>query len=917
MSDFGFDISHLNDSASLTNQISESYNPDGAASLKTTASVDKYANQTLTSRNLTDIMAGGALNRNPAAVADATSKFIKSSLDGILSVGYQAGDAFQIANPDYQGTSKEDAKTAILTGHEAYLKAVSGSIMGTSFTPTGSISPLSDSVDGKWPGNGTQSQVGDSNGITWSHNNITYTIDATAPSLGERAVAAVSELSDEERQMYIDRGTLLKASLNEPALVLGFQFDIPDKLSTYAFSQTSSYFPPTDGISQDVNSETISAPSTQAYISAALIECLLMLVDPTKGVDVNGSFGLNRISLSENDKSDQNLSPEKYLDKKNKNSISDHAFGRAFDVTKVGSVNNIGKSKAVYSAALFTFLDKLSTLPTPLLPDLIIISPDVAKDLGVMQGYDTASTAIRQKYPTLKFVNFEAGTEHTNNIHISFSPQRAGQYMGAVGWTTSSADSGNSGSGGSGNDAGGNAETAKQKAFTNYKNGGGDLTVNELYAMLRDPDYGPLSDEAAAIMCAVSAREGSLKTSAWNGVGSDYSFGLFQYNLKSQIPITGSNGEKNKVLIYFDGTKVNPQSIYASSLAYVSADSASWDPQAVLKKINELKQDGKISTDDKIWYPVNQVYSLYTKMGRTPGKKIDDSAIFYPWGDYLNANKTPRSDCGFIFNTKFQIAVDAYLTTGKTYETLVAWVRKNLPTKNPRTKNYIEGWILGDVYYDHPKVGTGEGGSLKNEKTSAPIQSAGSVVIVKEQGSGSMQPPFTKADIKACADWLKANRAPSYITYWKNKNTAQLQGDATSGWEIGCEKFARILSAALGLFSDAKTDLINKAWEELDPNDGGLVSATGLQTSGGAAEDHLNRIKSNSTFHAAGDDVGNNPPVGSLVFWRQIEGTPYGHIGVSIGGKLYVDQHDWEPKSIEDTTWPGSKTQYAGWSSAW
>lgn len=915
MSDFGFDITHLNDSASLTNQISESYNPDGAASLKTTASVDRYANQTLTSRNLTDIMSGGALNRNPAAVADATSKFIKSSLDGILAVGYQAGDSFQIPNPDYQGN---DGESQTLTGHDAYLKAVSSSIMGTGFAPTGSVSPLSDSINGKWPPNGAESKVGDSNGTTWSHNNIIYTIDPTAPSLGERAVAAVSELSDEERQMYIDRGTLLKASLNEPALVLGFQFDIPDTLSTYAFNQTSSYFSSTDGVSQDVSSETISAPSTLAYISAALIECLLMLVDPTKGVDINGSFGLSRISLSENDKSDQNLSPEKYLDKKNKNSISDHAFGRAFDISKVGNVNNIGKSKATYSAALLTFLDKLSTLPTPLLPDLIIISPDVAKDLGVMQGYDTASTAIRQKYPILKFVNFEAGTEHTNNIHISFSPQRAGQYMGTTGWTTSSTNAGNAGSSGSGSPDGGNADTAKEKAFTNYKNGGGDLTVNELYAMLRDPDYGPLSDEAAAIMCAVAAREGGgLKPSSWNGVDDDYSFGLFQYNLKSQIPTTGSNGEKNKVLIYYDGTTVNPQSIYASSLAYVSADSASWDPQAVLKKINELKQEGKTFTDDKIWYPVNQVYSLYTKMGRTPGKKIDDSAIFYPWGDYPNKNKTPRSDCGFIFNTKFQNAVNAYLTTGKTYETLVAWVRKNLPTKNPGTKNYIEGWVSGDVYYDHPRAGTGENGSLKNETASTPIITTGSVAIVSAQSGGSAEPPFTKADIRACADWLKANRLPSYITYWTSKNTAQLQGDDAGGWGIGCEKFARILSAALGLFADAKTDLVNKAWEELDPNDGGLVTATGLQASGGSAEDHLNRIKGNSTFHAAGDDIGDNPPVGSIVFWRQIEGTPYGHNGISIGGKLYVDQHTVEPRSIADLTWPGKKTQYAGWSSAW
>lgn len=62
MSDFNFNLNDLNDSTAFTSKLSEGYNPDGAASIFTSASKEKYANQTLTSRNLTDIMSGRSVN---------------------------------------------------------------------------------------------------------------------------------------------------------------------------------------------------------------------------------------------------------------------------------------------------------------------------------------------------------------------------------------------------------------------------------------------------------------------------------------------------------------------------------------------------------------------------------------------------------------------------------------------------------------------------------------------------------------------------------------------------------------------------------------------------------------------------------------------------------------------------------------
>ena len=58
MSDFNFNLNDFDDSSSFISKISEGYNPDGSASLVTSASKEKYVNQTLTSRNVVDIMSG-------------------------------------------------------------------------------------------------------------------------------------------------------------------------------------------------------------------------------------------------------------------------------------------------------------------------------------------------------------------------------------------------------------------------------------------------------------------------------------------------------------------------------------------------------------------------------------------------------------------------------------------------------------------------------------------------------------------------------------------------------------------------------------------------------------------------------------------------------------------------------------------
>ena len=799
------------------------------------------------------------------------------------------------------------------------MKVVSQSLVGTGFAPTSVLNPLLESTNGKWPGN-DKSKVGDSTGALFTHNSTAYTIDSEAPGLGERAIAAEEELSEEEKQIYIDRGTLLKQSINEPALTIGFDFDIPDVLSSYSFVQTNSYYN-VDSTELSVESSLISSPKKKAFISASLIECLLMMTDVNKGVKINGTFALNRAVLSESDKTSRHSNPESGIDKNNKNSISDHVFGRAFDIRSVGDYGVI-RGKERYAVALDIVLQKLNTMPQPLMPDLIVIDPDVAKDKGIGEGFESADTAIKTQYPNLKYVNFEFGPEHTENIHISFSPQRGGKYMGSGGWTTSDASTQKFDENGNPVDDSASGASAKEKAYKNYKNGGPPITPYELFIMLSQE--GPFSDEAAAIFCAVAGRESGASPAGYNGKcfdnktswGGDVSIGMFQYNLISLIK--RSTNASNDVPIYYDGSAATKQLVKAHRLMYSASEASSWDPNAVAKKLVEIystttnKEASKSTTDDRLWFPINQIWMLMDKWGRVDFKnvnKIDSSNGFFHWGDYDNSDKTPRSDCGFIFEVKFQNAVNVYLTTGKPIETLEDWVRTNFKKHNKRTINYIEQWMQGTVFYAHAKDG-----SLINEGASGVITY--NVEVVEKQGADGDGSPasFTKNQIEEAADWISTNKIPQWLTKYRP--------DLLDPPNFGCDRFARVLSAALGLFGTAQTALFTDEWTTAGNAPEYTVPTPSLSSFPTAGE-HLSNLISSSSFYGPNTEFGKNPPAGYLVFWEG-GADGYGHVGISIGNGQYVDQHDESegserirPRNINSTTFPGSKYKYAGTSSAW
>lgn len=169
---------------------------------------------------------------------DLNNKFIQSSLHGVLTAGAKY-EGFQVRNPDYQG---DDGEEEFLNGSEAYIKTVSQSMMGTGLAPSKMPNPLLEKMMGESLKNQSASYVGESSGALYKHGQTTYTLRKDAPSLGARPVAIVNEIGSDEAAIYLERGKQLYSRIPENALIFGFDFDIPNNLTSYKFSQSQSFF---------------------------------------------------------------------------------------------------------------------------------------------------------------------------------------------------------------------------------------------------------------------------------------------------------------------------------------------------------------------------------------------------------------------------------------------------------------------------------------------------------------------------------------------------------------------------------------------------------------------------------------------------------------------------------------------------
>jgi hypothetical protein len=567
---------------------------------------------------------------------------------------------------------------------------------------------------GQWPKSSSGSGVSQFGGPLIKHGNVTYIFDPSAPSLGSRMIALDSELTPEEKQYYIERGTILSRVVGDTVLISGFDIDFPDNWTNHKLIATQSYYPdvPQEQNNGFVQDSLIIAPKQKAYICAALIELLIALADK---IGFDGTFATSRAVITQ--EGDNQIGLDGSSSKVNsniKNIISDHVFGRSFDFQKLGSnydsTQNIPVSEDGYQLSLDMLLEALNTMPMPLLPDLIVIHPEVGRKLGIVEGLEGMSSAVKMKYPNLKYVDFVSDDNHTSHIHISFSAERAGKYIGSEGLIVSSTiidevDSGES-------DAALQAaiEVSRAKATINYKALEGDLSNLDVFQILTAKSFSP---EVAAIFTAIMARESNRNPGSfngvcsrnpenWNGLADDYSVGMFQFNLLSYI--NAKTGAVTKLPVVYDGTKYldKPKMMKATHLAYKPGADANWTDTQILEKMLLLQNAGKAFVDDLLWYPVNQVALATYKWGANASDNvIKTSSGFHAWGDYGT-----RSECGFIFLTSFQEAVSVYLTTGNDIAILQEWVRKNLPKYNPKTAPYIEQWMSGTIFFSKKKKNT-------------------------------------------------------------------------------------------------------------------------------------------------------------------------------------------------------------------
>jgi hypothetical protein len=689
MSDAGINSSDLSSTASIANKISESFYPNGEVVITgTTMSRQPYEDRSLRSADPVKIIQGDGLYRNPAFAINAYAQSTQSAMHGIVASMSDLNDDIKIADPN-------DPRGTPLTGAAAKMEIAKNSMLVTGYAPSGfseSIRALNNSVINSTiqPTDSDIAYVTSEMGATVAEKTAGY-IPSSEPGMvlngGSRAIALQSILSDQEKEVYATKISQLNNKSNFKGSVNIFELNLStnskgQNLSTLGFTinQEPSYI---SGSMQSiqVDPNLLGTGLKKCYVSAALIEMLLQV---TNKMFIDGGTGTDRTLVG----------PNFSLLNAENNTVSDHAFGRGFDIMAVGNsaipLTALSKNIDTYRQGLHLFLTTLNGLTQDLHPDLIVVHDQLMAELGIAEsGLEGANAAVRTKYPNLgKFVNFAVDSSHRDHIHVSFSPQRAGSFITpeiataitGVSFTAEDAKGGIS------------MDRFKQNFFGKAND---SLSTDELMALLSTS--GLFSLEVSAIFTAIAEREARIRPAAINTTRpSDFSVGLFQINLLEK-----AHGTKTFYLKYNASGQPEDSTALGFKLAY-SIDSDN-NPKTLASKV--MNQATQATVDQRVWIPYNQAWMLgVTAVGSVRVAQVIkknnpiDEYCFHPWGDY-GTEYVP----GFIFKTKFSTALSVYLNRGGTDANLRKWIRTNIPQKS-RAYSYIEGWMGGSVYKEDGSV---------------------------------------------------------------------------------------------------------------------------------------------------------------------------------------------------------------------
>ena len=539
-------------------------------------------------------------------------------------------------------------------------------------------------------------------GTTSGHGDTTTTYDPTNVSSGSRREVAIkSQLSAEEAAIYEERIALLRATdmvADSSHLTFNFNVDSFNAIpANYTLYETNSYdflekkYPKVDrSFAKNLTG------NQKAYVSASLIELLLQL--DSKNLILKGGLGSTRGFVGSN-----------FSNLEDGGSITDHAFGRAFDIDKVGNtqadlIDLSGGNLDKYKKALTKLLDTLVTIDQSLHPDLIVIHNSLKTEYGIISGFegDIKTGPIYKKYPELKKINFHCDSNHTDHIHISFGPLRSGTYES---WLETDTSSGG-GTSESGFQPSGST-TEMDELFTIFTDGSGIKNTNALYKALID--YGKFSPETAALFMMLSEREtgGDFSPRSFASDSDDYSIGLWQCNYSETTKSTFVH--RDTYLIERDTARTIKKvkiPIWKVILKdYATLKVKDEDGNEVVlrngadatKIISEYRKKGKgvNEADPNIFKPINQIFLLSSYV--QDYRKFKNGWYFTNWGEYQNG-----PPYGWITSTKFDTAVNFYVTNnpGKTREDLIKHC-KRLKGNMIITagKQMYERWLNGE-YFD-------------------------------------------------------------------------------------------------------------------------------------------------------------------------------------------------------------------------
>jgi len=391
--DINLSVDDLNDSQSSVTKISETFYPDGKPTYtNTTQSREDLTGKTLTSADPLKALQGEGIYRNPAFAINGYMQNVQSSMHGIISMAGDIDDGVQMIDPN------DPNGNTLISGAAARQEIAKQSLMTTGYAPGGFSSALdavinsksaTDSGSAAGGTDSSSSTVSGSQGEALAHSLKGYvpSTDAEVYNGGSRAIALVEQLSEQEKEQYNIKLKELHGKAKFDANLYDFNLDYNTNKAKQDLKSFNFEISQGGGYSEDgkylgsvaIDKTLLGTGMKLCKVSAALIALMLEL---TNKLHIRGGQGTDRGIIGNNF---TELTAEN-------NSVTDHAFGRGFDIMGLGNskaeeitlgLGSFVAKKVDYLRALDMLLNVLQAIPYDLHPDLIMISDEVSVELGL------------------------------------------------------------------------------------------------------------------------------------------------------------------------------------------------------------------------------------------------------------------------------------------------------------------------------------------------------------------------------------------------------------------------------------------------------------------------------------------------------------------------------------------------------